>query len=70
MAFINAKGLHGKKFTFELYNINGQLIQHQHGVLDSEYYTNNLSMAGFADGMYVVRLKTDKEVLTGKFVKR
>jgi hypothetical protein len=70
MAFINAKGLRGKKFTFELYNINGQLIQMQQGVLDGEYYTNNLSMGGFADGIYVVRLKTDKEVLTGKFVKR
>jgi hypothetical protein len=53
-----------------LYNLSGQLIQQQQGVLDSEYYTNNLSMAGFADGIYVVRLKTDKEVLTSKFVKR
>lgn len=70
MAFVNAKGLRGKKFAFELYNINGQLIQQQQGMLDSEYYTNNLSLVGVADGLYVVRLKTDKEVLTGKFVKR
>jgi hypothetical protein len=69
-AFVNAKGLHGKKFTFELYNINGQLIQQQQGVLDSEYYTNNLSMVGIAEGLYIIRLKTEKEVLTGKFVKR
>jgi hypothetical protein len=69
-AFINAKGLRGKKFTFELYNINGQLIQQQQGVLDSEYYTNNLSMASVAEGLYVVRLKTEKEVLTSKFIKR
>ncbi|MFM2157395.1 MAG: hypothetical protein RL516_2144 [Bacteroidota bacterium] len=70
VAFVNAKGLRGKKFAFELYNINGQLIQQQQGMLDSEYYTNNLSLVGVADGLYVVRLKTDKEVLTGKFVKR
>lgn len=70
MAFVNAKGLRGKKFAFELYNINGQLIQQQQGFLDSEYYTNNLSMVGVADGLYVVRLKTDKEVLTSKFIKR
>jgi hypothetical protein len=69
-AFVNAKGLRGKKFSFELYNINGQLIQQQQGVLDSEYYTNNLSMVGFAEGLYVIRLKTDKEVLTSKFIKR
>ena len=69
-AFVNAKGLRGKNFTFELYNINGQIIQQQQGFLDSEYYTNNLSLVGVADGLYVVRLKTDKEVLTGKFVKR
>jgi hypothetical protein len=50
--------------------MNGQLIQQQQGFLDSEYYTNNLSLVGVADGLYVVRLKTDKEVLTGKFVKR
>jgi hypothetical protein len=69
-AFVNAKGLRGKKFAFELYNINGQLIQQQQGFLDSEYYTNNLSMVNVADGLYVVRLKTEKEVLTGKFIKR
>jgi hypothetical protein len=70
IAFLNAKGLRGKKFTFELYNINGQLIQQQQGVLDSEYYTNNLSMGGYSDGVYIVKLMTDQEVLTSKFIKR
>jgi hypothetical protein len=70
MAFVNAKGLRGKKFAFELYNINGQLIQQQQGFLDSEYYTNNLSMVGYSDGVYIIKLMTAQEVLTSKFIKR
>jgi hypothetical protein len=69
-AFVNTKGLRGKKFVFELYDINGQLIQQQQGFLDSEYYTNNLRMVGYSDGVYIIKLMTAQEVLTSKFIKR
>jgi hypothetical protein len=38
--------------------------------LDSEYYTNNLSMVGYSDGVYIIKLMTAQEVLTSKFIKR
>jgi hypothetical protein len=69
-AFVNAKNLHGKNFTFELFNINGQLIKQESGKLLSEFYTQNLDMSSYADNIYIVRLITEKEVLTTRFVKR
>jgi WD40 repeat protein len=68
-AFINAKKLKGFKFLFELYSINGTLLKQESGKLTSEYYTQNLNMSSFSTGVYIVRLVTDKEVLTGRFVK-
>jgi hypothetical protein len=69
-AFINAKNLRGKNFKFELFNINGQLIKQESGKLISEFYTQNLDMSSFADNIYIVRLITEKEVLTTRFIKR
>ena len=69
-AFINAKNLRGKHFKFELFNINGQLIKQEVGQLNSEFYTQNLNMSSYADNIYIVRLITEKEVLTTRFVKR
>lgn len=69
-AFINAKNLRGKNFKFELFNINGQLFKQESGKLISEFYTQNLDMSSFADNIYIVRLITEKEVLTTRFIKR
>ena len=69
MAFVNAKGLKGKNYTFQLYNLNSQLILQEQGKLNSEYFTKDLSLVGNASGIYLVRLITEKEVLTSKFVK-
>ncbi len=68
-AFINAKGLKGKNYKLQLFNLNGQVILEESGKLDSEYYTKNAILSSFADGMYIVRLSTEKEVLVAKFVK-
>jgi hypothetical protein len=68
-AFINAKNLRGRNFQFQLFSINGELLKQESGKLSSEYYTQNLNMSSFSTGVYIVRLVTDKEVLTGRFVK-
>jgi hypothetical protein len=68
-AFINAKNLRGRNFQFQLFSINGELLKQESGKLTSEYYTQNLNMSSFSTGVYIVRLVTDKEVLTGRFVK-
>jgi hypothetical protein len=69
MAFINAKGLKGKNYTFQLYSLNGQLMLQEQGKLNSEYFTKDLSLVGNASEIYLVRLITEKEVLTSRFVK-
>jgi hypothetical protein len=69
MAFVNAKGLKGKNYTFQLYNLNGQLVLQEQGKLNTEYFTKDLSLVSNASGIYLVRLITEKEVLTTKFVK-
>jgi hypothetical protein len=69
MAFVNAKGLKGKNYTFQLYNLNGQLILQEQGKLNSEYFTKDLSLVSNASGIYLVRLITEREVLTTKFFK-
>jgi hypothetical protein len=69
IAFVNAKGLKGKQYKLEIFNVAGQLVLEENGRLDSEYYTSDVALTSVGNGMYVVRLSTDKEVLTGKFVK-
>jgi hypothetical protein len=69
MAFVNAKGLKGKNYTFQLYNLNGQLVLQEQGKLNTEYFTKDLSLVSNASGIYLVRLITEKEVLTTKFFK-
>ncbi|CAN5382678.1 hypothetical protein BH11BAC2_BH11BAC2_23820 [soil metagenome] len=68
-AFINAKGLRGKNYILQIFNMNGQVVLSEAGKLDSEYYTMNAVLTNWSDGMYVVRLSTEKEILTTKFVK-
>jgi len=69
IAFVNAKGLKGKRYKLEIFNVAGQLVLEENGKLDSEYYTSDVALTSVVNGMYVVRLSTEKEVLTGKFVK-
>jgi len=67
--FINAEELQGRNATLEFYDINGRLIQRVIGNTDGGYFSNSSLFSSQADGVYIVRLQTDKEVLTGKFVK-
>ena len=69
IAFVNAKGLKGKQYKLEIFNLAGQLVLEENGKLDSEYYTSDVALTSVGNGMYVVRLSTDREVLNGKFVK-
>ncbi len=69
IAFVNAKGLKGKQYKLEIFNVAGQLVLEENGKLDSEYYTSDVALPSVGNGMYVVRLSTDREVLNGKFVK-
>ncbi len=68
-AFINAKGLQGKKYYLQVLDLSGKLIYQQQGNTESGYFTKDLPMEGLASGMYIVNLQTEKEKLSRKFVK-
>ena len=67
--FVNAEELQGRKATLEFYNINGQLMERITSETDGSYFSNSSSFSYQADGVYIVRLSTEKEVLVGRFVK-
>ncbi len=74
VAFINAVGLQGKNYSLSVYDLMGHEVYKQEGLLVSPsggagYYTKDLNCAEFANGMYIVKLQTEKEVLSKKFVK-
>jgi hypothetical protein len=69
-AFVNAKGLRGKKANLQIFNSAGQLVFTHNSPADGEYFTLDVDMSPYMDAMYVVRLETEKEMVSGKFVKR
>ena len=69
IAFINAEGLKGKKYKLQVYDLFGRVIYHEEGSLNSAYFTKDLICDGFAKGMYIVTVSTEKENLNKKFIK-
>ena len=67
--FVNAEKLQGRNATLEFYDISGQLLERISSLTDGGYFSKSSSFSSQADGVYIVRLRTEKEVLTGKFVK-
>ncbi len=67
-AFINANKLKGTKYLLEVFDLHGKSIFRESGKISPPYFTKNLNCSGFAKGMYVVNLITDKEKLSKKFV--
>ncbi len=70
IAFVNAKRLRGEKYVLSVYDLMGKEIFKEEGTLSSSYFTGDLNCSGFANGMYIVNLQTEKEVLSKKFVKQ
>ena len=70
VAFVNAEGLKGKNYSLHVYDLTGREVFKEEGKLNGAYYTKDLRCEGFANGMYVVNLRTEKEVLSKKFIKQ
>ena len=47
----------------------GHIIFKENGSLDGQYYTHDLHMQSYSDGIYIVSLVTDKEAMSGKLVR-
>ncbi len=67
-AFINANKLKGTNYHLEVFDLLGKSIFRESGKITPPYFTKNLNCTGFAKGMYVVNLVTDKEKLTNRFI--
>jgi hypothetical protein len=68
-AFINAKGLTGKNYYLQVIDISGKIVYQQKGSTLNCFFTKDLTMQSFANGMYIISLQTEKELLTSKMVK-
>ena len=67
--FINASGLKGKNVTVTIYDSRGSAIKNYELKIINGYATVDVDCSGCSDGLYVVHLQTEKEVLSKKFVK-
>ena len=68
-AFINASGLKGLHLQLIVMDISGRILYNEKGETRNGYFTKDLSLSSFAAGMYLITIFTEKEKLTGKFVK-
>lgn len=67
--YVNADQLMGKKGVVEFYTSGGQLIETIETPVRGGYLTNSSSFALQPSGTYLVKVRTERERLSGKFVK-
>ena len=67
--FINADHLKGKEITLQIFDLSGRIVSTSKSTTAPPYFTKQVSMSGWSDGLYIVSLTSDKEFITGKFVK-
>ena len=67
-AFINASNLKGKTGKLLVYDMQGKVIYSEPLRIQHGYYTKDLSMTGFSNGMYLIKIQTEKERLTRKLM--
>nr|MBK9652652.1 WD40 repeat domain-containing protein [Bacteroidota bacterium] len=69
--FINASGLKGKHVTVSIYDAKGSLKvqEFKSSKVNAGYFTLDVDCGGWANGLYVVHLKTEVEMLSRKFVR-
>jgi len=70
--FVNAQQVKGKNALLLLYDIQGKVVYRSRNGMSSGaggYYTQDVDVNTLSNGLYIVTLVTDKEVLSAKFVK-
>ncbi|MEO8146152.1 MAG: T9SS type A sorting domain-containing protein [Bacteroidia bacterium] len=67
--FINAQHLKGNTYTLTVTDVMGRQVFKERGALRSPYFTKDLDCSMLAHGMYIINLTTNKERVTGKFIK-
>ncbi|MBK8847770.1 MAG: T9SS type A sorting domain-containing protein [Bacteroidetes bacterium] len=68
--FVNASRLNGKNVTVSVYDGRGSLMfEVQSLKSNAGYFTLDVDCGGWSDGLYIVNLNTEKEMLGTKFIK-
>ncbi len=67
-AFINASNLKGKTGKLMVYDMQGKVVHSEPLRIQNGYYTKDLSMTGYTNGMYLVTIETEMERPTKKLM--
>ncbi len=67
--FVNAQNIKGKNCVLQVFDINGREIFSSSKKTEPPYFTQDVNCLSYAKGMYIVSLRTEKEMLVKKFVK-
>jgi len=67
MIHVNASKLKGKNAVVSLFDLQGRLVyEKKMEIIAGGYLTAEIGTTGLSAGMYIVSLRTDKEVAVGK----
>jgi len=66
--FVNAQNIKGNNCVLQISDINGRIVFSSEKKSAPPYFTQDVNCAAFANGMYIVSLRTEKEFLTKKFI--
>jgi len=67
-AFINASNIKGKTGKLLVYDMQGKVIYSEPLRIQHGYFTKDLPMTEFANGIYLITIQTEKERLTKKLM--
>lgn len=68
-AMINASGLKGKSYSLSVVDILGRKVFSAEGSIGAKIFSKDLNCFSLANGVFIVILETEKEILDKKFVK-
>ncbi len=68
--FVNAQNVKGKNCLLQIFDMNGRCVFTFHDKAVNGYFTYDVPLQTTANGIYILKLTTDKETLTTKFVKQ
>jgi hypothetical protein len=68
--YMNASGLNGKKGKIRVFDSMGKMVfSNEQLIFNSGYAWQEIDVSFYASGLYIVHLETEKEMLSGKFVR-
>jgi hypothetical protein len=68
--FVNAQNIKGKNCLLQIFDMNGRCVFTFHDKSASDYFTHDVPLQSTANGIYLLKLTTEKETLTTKFAKQ